>query len=655
MKRADVLCHRYRLRLFVTCNQSKINGTCSAGTRPCRCISVHTQGLASFGPVSSMSQAATCPPLTLLISGQPVVVLNDSLLAMLLQRTPYTIRPRQPVEIATLQAGLPVSQLGGCSEDPSLSPGSDWPLVVRTGGGDSRRMSGFSSQALVPSHGGHDVAVVPSNPHTLSEGEPVRLPTSPVQQLSPELQWSSKMSQSSQTSVELGDQYSPTVGESVHGTVQNVQGALPSDGTEDLTLPLTEAKSDYPVCPRPRQTSPSVSVGEKILCTLAEGIVAIGQDGHDTLKEGQLVPNLPAEKPNHSFPSLRAAMAAFICEEREQLGTDSDSEIEDTVIDDSRSPPEPQGDIDDSAADLAHSPNTLSDSLCGTVMAGGTPDRLEEAEVPCMKQWDLSSPSPPPLLSNEIKDIHKDSPQSLKGTSSAVECPSLGYPREVPEDADDGSATVNQALPLEGAREHAMVPRLVSCKEDGRGDGSSDEEGGMGTGDNQHPPPIEKLDKQSPSQPLPACKSEPICQTVDRQRPLQSHFSPVPTQTSQQVVPDALLETSFPPQTLYEEEELSKSVPCVPSLEAIDVDALDGPTVLCMAMAAVGSRKRKLADAEDRSADRPQWEGLHSSAGWRGSLVQPGLVATTHLNLSRPRLRLGLSRHYRRTPLHHIK
>ncbi len=697
--------------------------------------SSHTHTQVFSRPLSEMSRRGHPPP-SLFITGRPVVIFDDSLLAMVLGRGPYRPRPPESLSMAhhILDFGAPqrcihdvsVPELGQYSGSPSLAlstpppaPSSlDQSLVLYSSSREhSLRMRGFLEPprpTVSPLRQAEDTsqtsvgyaAMVPSPPNTLPEGicvVPESPPFKPVPEHSCdgfEAEWSPPPESgqirdpvTSLASVPATDEGAPEPKQAI--PLKDKETSIVSQEYVHSPSPPTPPEANYPGSPSPEMSvpnpdspSPPVAIGEKILCTMAEGIAAIGRKDRSNRSLEELdepATFLPVGKPDHHGDirqSLRAAVSAFVCGEREELCADSDTEIEEaeTVEDGSSSPKKPPRDKDDHTAagsspspladthnpsPLLHPPSTpqplIPEALTSIVTGDGVADTLPDIEPPCKRQKIEANPAAVreflPSHENEVYEPSTMSGERCCDTARLLNSSMLEYPREVCEDADDGSATVDQALPSEGARQHAMVPNVVSCKEEEEEegeDGGSDGEGGIDTGDN----PLEKSPpsdgKHCTATQVPDWKLESACHSKDGSVQL-----PPPVYAEQQVVPESYLENTILPQTLYEEEG-TKISPCVPSLEEVDIDDLDGPTVLSMAMASIDGRRRKSPEMEVRPTGKPHWEQLYSTPATVGGYrvtpqLQAGsqLMATTRLNLSRPRLRLGLSKRFKHTPLHH--
>lgn len=598
--------------------------TCTCDQYYCN---LHTQ---FSRPVSSASQNGYPLPPTLLITGQPVVILDESIVAMVMGRDPcrphpsWMPSPRRNLPAPVLQ---PRHAAGHLSQTPALNRST----VVY----NSKECSVNTSET--------DVALVPSSPNSLPDGGclvPGGPPLRPLPHHSPTI---------AEVEVPCSDhqvdkQYDPHTDLESATLYEIVEpNPLKGEGTDipppkDMLLPMTNS----PGSSVPEQNDSAITIGDKILCTLAEGIVAIGQNNHGHQSLGY------TGSDGESLQSLRAAVSTVFCEGKEELCIDSDSEIEeaDSMIASSSCPENPALTYSAAVCSPPSEAHSVSRSML-TAMDGGIPYHTTSTEPPHKKQkvefsamYRRECCGSSPSLVICPGDLSSTEHVPVEGTASALESRTdLDYTHEVHEDADDGSATVNQALPTEAARQHAMVP--VLCKEEeeqDEEDGSSGGAGGMDTHESSLRQLTIGLDKHSTANQLPDCRSG----------------SAVVALNSLQQVPQTSLEMCLQSQTQGEGLH-------VPYLEEVNIDTLDGPTVLGMATASIDARRNMLAEtAELRSTERPQWKGLYSSLVERyilGAQLQTGsdLMATTRLNLSRPRLRLGLSKRHKCTPLHHTQ
>ena len=193
------------------------------------------------------------------------------------------------------------------------------------------------------------------------------------------------------------------------------------------------------------------------------------------------------------------------------------------------------------------------------------------------------------------------------------------------ETADDGSSTVDQAVPAECAHQHALMANPAPCRQQQGGGGSGGRRGGGGGEEGSYT-------NQQHSVLSPDCH----------------HYqtSPLPS-PDQQVVPDEvgggtagqLLQAS-----LYEQDSFNKSLART-SIETSHLprpntaEGIDKPKTETRA-------KRRLNFSSEDYTPYPYYQ--HHGCQPRDN----GFPSTVLLNLSRPRLRLGLSRCQRPKPLH---
>lgn len=210
----------------------------------------------------------------------------------------------------------------------------------------------------------------------------------------------------------------------------------------------------------------------------------------------------------------------------------------------------------------------------------------------------------------------------------------LDHPHDPYECMDDGLDTVYQAVPTECAREHAHMPNPLCRDNEGSGESHDDSEEGGGGGDTVQQVPEEAShnetdpheDKGAPpntvegrlmielDSAVPSLELEG--ENLTRDPSDESQVDTVPLQTTlpeescdyehttlftsdQQIVPESSLNSSLTAQSLYDEGSSSHKIESkltgsqlMCSLEDVDIDELDGPTVLAMALDSIESRRK---------------------------------------------------------------
>ena len=233
------------------------------------------------------------------------------------------------------------------------------------------------------------------------------------------------------------------------------------------------------------------------------------------------------------------------------------------------------------------------------------------------------------------------SPEAKLEQNNATSCylfeqGQLEYPHEPSDNADDGLDTAYQAVPTECAREHALVPNMVPCRneagdtDDGR-DHHDDPNG-------EHPieVPVEQQivsrnnALQSSEHLLDDRQTEVPCLEKqellpDQHSTLELSQAPKLTETESnlaqdhtvstcvneysarspltvdchQLVPEDSLNSSFTTHSLYDHIEAVKveqksDLQAYGSLKDVDIDELDGPTVLSMALESIEARHKNV-------------------------------------------------------------
>ena len=197
---------------------------------------------------------------------------------------------------------------------------------------------------------------------------------------------------------------------------------------------------------------------------------------------------------------------------------------------------------------------------------------------------EIQQPSEP----SDAVEIHQPSEHSEPADAEEIQQPSeptdaveIHQPSEPSEAADDGSSTVDQAVPTECAREHALVPNLPPCHQQSWQGGGGRGGGGGSEGD-------QVLDEHRGSPPvMPQCigresveMAGEVGSHVDQQTALHEAFEVSPWQ---QVVPCEAGEAAGSEDvSLYQEKELEDkaeaesptAIPPLPSVEDGDQDRL---------------------------------------------------------------------------------
>lgn len=166
------------------------------------------------------------------------------------------------------------------------------------------------------------------------------------------------------------------------------------------------------------------------------------------------------------------------------------------------------------------------------------------------------------------------------------------YPREPFEGADDGIDTVDQALPTEHARLHALVPNLAKCAREveQESDNDRDDEGEVGQAVGE-PGVLPDQDHQSQAE-QGGYTDYPDDSTTDYpQTELAGQFV-----SEHQIVPDEIsLDSSFSSKSMFADElkdkSLSKTSVSLQTLDDVDIENMDDTTVLSLALESIESRR----------------------------------------------------------------
>ena len=236
----------------------------------------------------------------------------------------------------------------------------------------------------------------------------------------------------------------------------------------------------------------------------------------------------------------------------------------------------------------------------------------------------------------------------------------LEYPHQPSECADDGQDTVYQAVPTECARDHALVPNIAPCgneSEDRRDNDRDDTNGG-----NELEVPVDQhiLSNNSPFKHLSDDGQMKVSEFpyLDEQREQLSssemsqvlkvtltpiEVSPAPMYTAiselstesvpslptvhhHQLVPEDPLNSSFTIHSLYEQPEAVKEQKADPklctSLEDMDIDELDGPTVVALALESIETRHKTVS--EESREQVPRSPALHWSSAYASYKMSSG-------------------------------
>lgn len=204
------------------------------------------------------------------------------------------------------------------------------------------------------------------------------------------------------------------------------------------------------------------------------------------------------------------------------------------------------------------------------------------------------------------------------------------YPHQPSDSADDGQDTMYQAVPTECARDHALVPNMVPCGNESENRSSRDDHDDT-SGGNELEVPVDQqilgnnrqtsqddgqmavsevpyLDEQEEhlsSQEMSQVPKATLSLTEASPSPMYTVLTSehsteaapsLLTLDHHQLVPDDPLNSSFTIHSLYEQpesvkEQKSDSKLCS-NLEDADIDELDGPTVVAMALESIEMRHK---------------------------------------------------------------
>ena len=261
----------------------------------------------------------------------------------------------------------------------------------------------------------------------------------------------------------------------------------------------------------------------------------------------------------------------------------------------------------------------------------GFVETLSSIDLP---KENLSSEAVVPVLSSPEARLERNDAMSCH----LFEQGQLEYPHEPSDNADDGLDTTYQAVPTECAREHALVPNMVPCRNEA-GD-TDDGRDHHDDADGEHPIELsveqqivsrnnafqlnqssEHLldDRQTAISEVPCLeKQELLPDQHSTQAPkltetepnlAQDHtvstcvndcstHSPL-TVDRHQLVPEDSLNSSFTTHSLYDhteavKEEQKPGLQAYSRLKDVDIDELDGPTVLSMALESIEARHKNV-------------------------------------------------------------
>ena len=197
----------------------------------------------------------------------------------------------------------------------------------------------------------------------------------------------------------------------------------------------------------------------------------------------------------------------------------------------------------------------------------------------------------------QIERIDCQETSSLLSSSRDASLPStpLHFPQEPSDLADDGLSTVGQALPMECAREHALIPNLPRCAQQQRqnsdsGDSEDEGEGSL---------PIVDLPEQAR-----------LSNERHHELTLDDHKTSLTVESAleHQIVPDLSLDPSFSSKPFYLEEQKEKEKTetngsLMTALEDENFESMDDSSaVLDFALKAIESRN-KTTQTAPRSVD----------------------------------------------------
>ena len=289
----------------------------------------------------------------------------------------------------------------------------------------------------------------------------------------------------------------------------------------------------------------------------------------------------------------------------------------------------------------------------------------------------INSPKENPPLEAVVPVLSSPEAKQNHATSCHLfEQGQLEYPHEPSDNADDGLDTTYQAVPTECAREHALVANMVPCRNEvgdtvDRRDHHDDTDG-----EHSIEVPVEQQivslnshsfqlnqssehlldDRQTTISEVPCLEkqkllleqhstpelNQPLKPTEVESNPPQGHS--VPTCVNEysthsplmvdhhQLVPEDSLNSSFITHSLYDhtepvKEEQKSDFQGYESLKDVDIDELDGPTVLSMALESIEARHKnvrfEIESPEQVSPEVPmhQWSSAYG-------VCQPNSIRT---------------------------
>lgn len=240
---------------------------------------------------------------------------------------------------------------------------------------------------------------------------------------------------------------------------------------------------------------------------------------------------------------------------------------------------------------------------------------------------DLSDMVPPTKIDTEDEFKVSEPPVKRQKLSSSPE--ELAVNTDQILIADDGAATLLQRLPEECAREHALVPNIPTCHSQ-----------------------FHQLNPNDRSSPPPESGGDQVLQTAEgvlkKQSPLGctkqtvlEPFSAMLTSSDNQLVPKENWEPFFGNQSFY--VDTSKDVKFTSEIP-------EETTVVSVTPSSKESTKESSLDCQLPFARHTAFSSPFPSSFEPTSTkvpIQPGMF-----NLSKPRLRLGLSKNQKCRPLH---
>lgn len=234
------------------------------------------------------------------------------------------------------------------------------------------------------------------------------------------------------------------------------------------------------------------------------------------------------------------------------------------------------------------------------------------------------------------------------------------YPHQPSDSADDGQDTMYQAVPTECARDHALVPNMVPCGNESEDRNSRDDHDDT-SGGNELEVPVDQqilannsqtsrddgqmavsevpyLDEQEEhlfSQEMSLVPKATLTLTEASPSPMYTVLtsehsteaaSSLLTVDHHQLVPDDPLNSSFTIHSLYEHPESVKEQKSNPrlcsNLEDADIDEIDGPTVVAMALESIEMRNKGVT--EEGCEQVPQPPILHWSSAYTSHQISSG-------------------------------